>query len=85
MSAVFCFFGDQRGAGLLGLLVSPERVRLRGRDYHIVLVPTAPVPFGGGLMFVPAESVQSAEMSVDGLMSVYVSMGVSAPELMSDR
>ena len=83
MSAVFCFFGEDRGAGILGLLVSPERYRLQGRDYQIVILPTAPVPFGGAMMFVPVDSVQPADMSVDGLMSMYVSMGVSAPRLLN--
>jgi uncharacterized membrane protein len=82
MSAVFCFFGEDRGAGVLALLVSPDRYHLQGRDYHIVILPTAPVPFGGAMMFVPVESVQPADMSVDGLMSMYVSMGVSAPKLL---
>ena len=53
---------------------------LHDRDYHIVIVPTAPIPFGGALLFVPVESVMPANMSIDGLMSVYMSMGVSAAE-----
>ena len=32
---------------------------------------------GGGLFFVPVDSVVPAEMSVEGLMSVYVSMGAT--------
>lgn len=83
MSAVFCFFGQENGAGVLGLLVSPERYRINGRDFHIVIVPTAPVPFGGGMLFVPVESVHPADMSVDGLMSIYVSMGVTAPRFVT--
>ncbi len=82
MRAVFCFFGGASGAGVLALLVSPERFRLNGRDYHIVIVPTAPVPVGGGLLFVPADTVQPADVSVEGLMSMYVSMGVTAPQFL---
>jgi uncharacterized membrane protein len=82
MRAVFCFFGGANGAGVLALLVSPERFHVNGRDYHIVIVPTAPVPVGGGLLFVPADSVQPAEVSVEGLMSMYVSMGVTAPQFL---
>jgi len=37
------------------------------------------------LVFMPAESVQSIDMSVDGLMSIYVSMGITAPQFLSDR
>ena len=82
MRAVFCFFGGPNGAGVLALLVSADKFHLNGRDYHIVIVPTAPVPVGGGLLFVPADTVQPADVSVEGLMSIYVSMGVTAPQFL---
>ena len=82
MSVVFCLFGDGGGAGFLALLVSPQRYRIRERDYQIVIVPTAPVPIGGGLLFVPAEAIQPTDLSVEGLMSIYVSMGVTAPQFL---
>jgi uncharacterized membrane protein len=85
MSVVFCLFGDRGGAGFLALLVSPERYRIRERDYQIVIVPTAPVPIGGGLLFVPAEAIQPTDLSVDGLMSIYVSMGVTAPQFLPPK
>ncbi len=71
-----------RGLRFLALLVSPQVYSIGGREYKIVIVPTAPVPFGGGLLFVPIECVQAADMSVDGLMSIYVSMGVTASQFM---
>jgi|CXWL01.1.fsa_nt_gi uncharacterized membrane protein len=83
MSVVFCTFGASGGCGLLALLVSPERYAINGREYLIVIVPTAPVPVGGGLLFVPVECVTPADMSVDGLMSIYVSMGITAPEFLA--
>ncbi|NLX97190.1 MAG: DUF502 domain-containing protein [Rhodopirellula sp.] len=82
MRAVFCHFGGTGGAGILALLVSPDRYSLNGRDYHIVIVPTAPVPVGGGLFFIPAEMVRPADVSMEGLMSIYVSMGVTAPQFL---
>ncbi len=82
MKAVFCLFGGTHGAGVLALLVSPERFRFEGQDYHIVIVPTAPVPIGGGLLFVPADTVRPSDVSVEGLMSIYVSMGVTAPQFL---
>jgi len=82
MKAVFCFFGEKTGAGILALLVSPEQFSINGRNYHIVIVPTAPVPVGGGLFFIPVEMVQPTDVSVEGLMSIYVSMGVSAPQFL---
>lgn len=80
MSAVFCYFGDPPAHNVLALLVSPQRFRIGNEEYQIVVIPTAPVPFGGALLFVPARHVQPAQMPVDGLMSIYLSMGVSAPE-----
>ena len=82
MQAVFCFFGKDNPTGLLALLTSPERFSIAGREYFAVIVPTAPVPVGGGLIFVPADSVVPADIPIDGLMSVYVSMGVTAPEFL---
>lgn len=82
MKAVFCFFGEKTGAGLLALLVSPEQFCINGRSFFIVIVPTAPVPVGGGLFFVPVEMVQPTDVSVEGLMSIYVSMGVSASQFL---
>jgi len=80
MSAVFCFFGKDRGAGFLALLVSPEKYKINDGEYQAVIIPTAPVPFGGGLLFVPVEAIHATDMSVDGLMSIYVSMGVTASD-----
>jgi uncharacterized membrane protein len=82
MKAVFCFFGEKTGAGILALLVSPEQFCINGRNFHIVIVPTAPVPVGGGLFFIPVEMIQPTDVSVEGLMSIYVSMGVSAPQFL---
>jgi uncharacterized membrane protein len=82
MRVVFCYFGKDAGAGLLALLVSPVRYRINERDYQIIIVPTAPVPIGGGLLFVPAEAVQPTNLTVEGLMSIYVSMGVTANQFM---
>jgi uncharacterized membrane protein len=82
MKPVFCSFGQEAGAGFLALLVSPQRYRMCGREYHIVIVPTSPVPIGGGLMFVPAEVVQPTGLSVEALMSIYVSMGITAGQFL---
>jgi uncharacterized membrane protein len=83
MSVVVCQFGDRGGASVLALLPTPEPIQLNGRDHHVVLVPQSPVPIGGGLLFVPADSVEPVEMSVETFMSIYVSMGVTVPRLMA--
>lgn len=81
MAVVFCRFGTKGGAGVLALLPSAEPIEIEGRPYNVVLVPQSPVPIGGGLLFVPVESVQRIDMSVDTFMSVYVSMGVTVPKI----
>lgn len=80
MRPVWCFFGGEGGAAVLALLPTPEPVLLGGHQCHVVLVPTAPVPFGGGLFFVPVEWIKPASFGVEGLTSIYVSMGISAPQ-----
>lgn len=82
MSPVWCFFSDERRTAVLGLMPSDETVQIEGEDYRIVMVPTAPVPFGGGLFFLPAEWVRPAAFGVEGLTNIYVSMGVTAPDYM---
>jgi uncharacterized membrane protein len=83
MAPVWCFFGGQGGAAALGLLSSPEPVLLQGRRHFAVLIPTAPVPFGGGLIFVPAEWVVPAGVGAEALTSIYVSMGMTAPQFLA--
>lgn len=79
MSPVWCFFGGEGGAAVLALLPTREPVTIEGASYHAVLIPSAPVPVGGGLVYVPVSWVKPADIGVEGLMSVYVSMGVSPP------
>ena len=80
MSPVWCYFGGAGGAAVLALLPAREPIMLNGAPYHAILVPSAPVPVGGGLIYVPAAWVKPADIGVEGLMSVYVSMGVSPPK-----
>jgi uncharacterized membrane protein len=82
MDVVFCQFGQESGAVLLALLPTSEAFRIGQVDYHVIMVPTAPVPVGGALIFVPAASVRKANLSVDAFMSIYISMGVSGPEFL---
>lgn len=79
MSVVYCSFGQTGGAGVLALLPTREKIVIKGREFQVVLVPQSPVPIGGGLLFVPTESIEQVDISVDTFMSIYVSMGVTAP------
>jgi uncharacterized membrane protein len=80
MSPVWCFFGGEGGAGVLGLLPMPRPIMIGGERYYAVLVPSAPVPVGGALVYVPAAWVKPADIGVETLMSIYVSMGVVSPQ-----
>lgn len=79
MSPAWCFFGGKPGAAVLALLPSKTPISLGGESYLGVLIPSAPVPFGGALVYVPAAWIEPAEGGIDELMSVYVSMGITPP------
>ncbi|WP_211230949.1 DUF502 domain-containing protein [Chitinilyticum aquatile] len=78
MSPVWCFFGGD-GVAVLALMPNPVPVELEGRTYQAILVPTAPVPIGGGLLYVPTDWIRPAQIGVDKLTSIYVSMGITPP------
>lgn len=80
MSPVWCFFGGDSSAAVLALMPTTEPIEIEGCPYRVVLVPTAPIPFGGGLVFVPAEWVRPAAFGVEGFTSIYITMGVTAPQ-----
>ena len=84
MSPVWCFFGGDRGAAVLALLPSMQPITIGSDDYLGILVPTAPVPFGGCLIYVPATWIKPADGGVEHLMNVYVSMGVTPPRQPGD-
>jgi uncharacterized membrane protein len=81
MSPVWCFFGGDGGAAVLGLLPMPKPIIIGSERYHVILVPSAPVPVGGALIYVPAAWVKPANIGVETLMSIYVSMGVTSPQV----
>lgn len=85
MTPVLCSFGGEGGTATLALLPSPKPVRIGGYDYHVVIVPTAPVPFGGALLCVPVDCVKPAGCSFDGMVNIFMSMGASAPDYLGDR
>lgn len=82
MSPVWCSFGAD-GALVLALLPSRDPVMVGDKPYLAVLIPTAPVPIGGGLIYVPEDWITQADIGMDQLMSIYVSMGVAAPKGLS--
>ncbi len=80
MSAVMCHLGGKGGTAVLALMPSPESVTLSGREYKAVLIPTAPVPFGGAILYVPEDWVEPADFAFDGLLNIYMSMGANSSD-----
>jgi uncharacterized membrane protein len=79
MSVVSVRFGD--ATEILALLATPQIFNTGDGPRHLVLLPTAPVPVGGALLFVATENVRPvAGLGVDDLAKFYVSMGTIAPQ-----
>ena len=79
MRPVWCFFGGEGSAAVLALCPLPNPIMIGGEPYTAVLVPSAPVPVGGALIYVPTKWVKPADIGVELLTSVYVSMGMTPP------
>ena len=82
MRPIWCFFGGEGGAAVLALLPTPETIAIEHKRYCGVLVPSAPVPVGGCLIYVPAEWVKPADIGLEALMNVYISMGVTSTKML---
>jgi uncharacterized membrane protein len=83
MSAVWCHFGGPNAEGscaALALLGSDVPVLVNGQRCLAILIPTAPVPVGGGLLYVPERWVTPAHIGAEAVTSIYVSMGLTSPQ-----
>ncbi|WP_075187144.1 DUF502 domain-containing protein [Teredinibacter haidensis] len=81
MSAVMCFFGgDRKGTAVLALLTNPHPICFQNQFYYSIIIPTAPVPFGGAILYVPVDWVEKVGFGFDGLVNIYMSMGVTSPD-----
>lgn len=79
MQVVFCRFGEgESSAGSLALMPTPEIFKLGDQEYRIVIIPTAPIPVGGAMLFMPNSSIFPTDMSIDTFAGVFMSMGVTA-------
>jgi uncharacterized membrane protein len=93
MTPVWLHFGGkkaqsdvaQAGTAVLGFLSTPQPVQISGQHYLGVLVPTAPVPVGGGLLYVPPEWVEPANIGMEAVTSIYVSMGVTSEQYLKTQ
>jgi uncharacterized membrane protein len=94
MTPVWLHFGGKQtqadgsskaGTAVLGFLSTPQPVLISGQPYLGVLVPTAPVPVGGGLLYVPPDWVESADIGMEAVTSIYVSMGVTTDQYLKKQ
>lgn len=74
MTPVFCRFGSTT---VLALLPVSDQFVVNDKVYYSVIIPTAPVPFGGAVLMVPVEDVYPVNMTMDQFLSYYGSMGVT--------
>lgn len=79
MTPVMCKFGGENGASLPAFLPTAETISIQEREYHVVMIPTAPVPFGGAIMCVPKDCVTKLDCGIDGLLNMYMSLGTTVP------
>lgn len=71
------------GVETVAFLASSEIFDIGGGPARLVLIPTAPVPFGGALLMVSVDKVQVIPgMKVDDLAKLYLTMGMTPPPQM---
>jgi uncharacterized membrane protein len=79
MTPVMCNFGGESGTSFPAFMPTSQTVVVQGTEYHVVMIPTAPVPFGGAILCVPKERVTPLDCGIDGLFNIYMSMGTAMP------
>jgi len=85
MSPVMCYFGGEGGTAVLALLTSQEIIHIDNHDFYSIMIPTSPIPVGGAILYVPVEWVKKVDFGIDGLVSIYVSMGVTGPDFLQKK
>jgi uncharacterized membrane protein len=85
MTPVMCHFGKEKGTAIPAFMPTPETFEINGDRYHAVMIPTAPLPFGGAILCLPAEWVTPMDCGIDGLLNIYISMGVTVPDYFANR
>jgi uncharacterized membrane protein len=90
MAPVWVYFGGKKTEGkgaastaALAFLATPKPVLVGGQAYLGVMIPTSPVPVGGGLLYVPPQWVEPAEVGMEAVTSIYVSMGVTSGQYLT--
>lgn len=79
MAVVSARFGPD--TEIMGLLATPEVFDTGDGPRYLIMLPTAPVPVGGALVFVAVDKVRLVpQLGVDDLAKFYVSMGAITPK-----
>ena len=47
------------------MMPSSDRIQMNGQMYYGVLIPTAPVPFGGAILYVPVDWVEPVDIATE--------------------
>jgi uncharacterized membrane protein len=82
LPVVMCRLGGDNGADVPAFLASDQVFQVGGDRRLLVYLPTSPVPAWGGLVLVPESCVVPVpDMDADGLIKLYFSFGVLAPEI----
>jgi uncharacterized membrane protein len=68
---------------VLGMLASPEAVRIGGESFYIVFLPSTPIPASGQNILVPVADVQDAGISVEEMTKILVSLGSLGPGILN--
>ena len=68
---------------VLGMLSSPEPVHIDDADYYIVFLPSTPIPASGQNILVPVEDVVDAQISVEEMTKILVSLGSLGPGILN--
>ena len=84
MTPIICNFGGESGTGFPAFLPTSETFHFNGEEYQVIMIPTAPVPFGGAIMCVPKKCVTHLDCGIDGLLNIFMSMGTMVPHYMKE-
>ena len=80
MTPVFCSFGGEPRKGFPAFMPTSEVFMIGETPFRVVMIPTAPIPFGGAIICVPKEWVTPMDCGIDGLLNMYMSMGTTVPQ-----
>ena len=72
MTPVMCSFGAEGGTSFPAFLTNAELIKIDDIEYHVVMIPTAPVPFGGAIMCVRKEWIKPLDCGVMDCKYVHV-------------